>query len=148
MMNISTCIHCISSRWRCGTYRGRKLYKVLHPGVEALGYVKRTTPALLASTSFCNVVFSPSLVSISPPKPARVILLPEATELAEGAPFAGSAGLSTVTSLTLAAAAFAGAFLGGGAGAASAGALRLRNSTIMMLRGAEMSKNNCNCRPV
>lgn len=49
---------------------------VLQPGVEALGYVNSTTPALLLSTSFASVVFSPSFVSISPPKPERSMLSP------------------------------------------------------------------------
>ena len=56
----------------------------LHPGVEALGYVNKTTPDLASSSnSFFRVVFSPSWVSISPPKPSRSIMLPVLTAFAE-----------------------------------------------------------------
>lgn len=48
----------------------------LQPGVEALGYVNRTTPDLLASTSALRVVFVLSLVSISPPNPSRSTVWP------------------------------------------------------------------------
>jgi hypothetical protein len=47
-----------------------------HPGVEAFGYVKMTTPDLLSSTSLFSVVLSPSLVSTSLPKPSSVIVSP------------------------------------------------------------------------
>lgn len=46
------------------------------PGVDALGYVNRTTPNLLVSTRCLRVVFAPSLSSISPPKPSKSIVLP------------------------------------------------------------------------
>lgn len=48
----------------------------LHPGVEALGYVNRTTPLLLSSTSFFKVVLRPACVSITPPNPSRSIESP------------------------------------------------------------------------
>lgn len=48
----------------------------LHPGVEALGYVKMTTPALLEATRASRVVASPSLVWISPPNSLREIVSP------------------------------------------------------------------------
>lgn len=101
-----------------------------HPGVEAFGYVKRITPALLSSTNFFNVVFAPSWVSTSPPKPSRFIVSPEALALLEDAPLAGAAFLpplaldpADLTEL---------GFFAGGARAGSA-ALRLRNSTMLEL---------------
>ena len=101
----------------------------LHPGVEALGYVKSTTPVLLSSTNFFKVTFSPSLVSTSPPKPSRTIespvdtLMTGAEPLVEDSPFL----LEVVdwtdwTEL---------AFFGGGGAAGSAPALRLRSWTIL-----------------
>lgn len=121
----------------------------LHPGVLAAGYVNRTTPALLAATSFASVVFSPSFVSISPPKPSSVMVSPTlgapplleeaaaagaalagaAAGFAGAAFFAGAALGASLLALGAAAAAF---FFAGGAGA-GAGAGRLRNVTGMMM---------------
>lgn len=105
-----------------------KIMEFLHPGVDAFGYVKRTTPDLLSSTSFFNVTFSPSLVSTSPPNPSIVIVSPAATLLAVAfTPFVDEAPiLLEVEDLTELA-----FFTGGGCGAVSAGALRLRSSTIL-----------------
>lgn len=109
--------------------------------------MKRTTPALLLSTSSFRVVLSPSLVSTSPPKPSRLMVSPLAalTFLSEplaATGFSFSTGSSTgfsgaalagfpLTALLTFSVAFATleeAFLGAGAGAGS-GALRLRSST-------------------
>ena len=101
----------------------------LHPGVEALGYVKITTPLLLSSTNFSKVTFTPSLVSMSPPKPLKIMVSPVdalmagAEPLVEDSPFL----LEVVDWTDLTELAF---FSGGGA-AGSAAALRLRNSTIL-----------------
>ena len=109
----------------------------LHPGVDALGYVKRTTPDLLSSTSFFNVTFTPSLVSTSPAKPSMVIISPAATFLTVAAErFVNEwAFLLEVEDLTEVA-----FFTGGGGGGASAGALRLRSSTILPLCACSMKK--------
>lgn len=106
-----------------------RIIKCLHPGVDALGYVKRTTPDLLSSTSCFKVTFSPLLVSISPPKPSIVIVSPAATLLAVVfAPFVDEAPfLVEVVDLTEL------AFFTGGGVCMSAGALRLRNSTILVV---------------
>ena len=104
---------------------------ILHPGVEAFGYVKMTMPLLLSSTSFFKVTFSPSFVSISPPKASRltvspgliVVLLAVVDPLAEDSPFWLEA--DDLTELAF--------FAGGGGAAGSAGVLRLRSSTIPMI---------------
>ena len=103
---------------------------ILHPGVDAFGYVKMTMPFLLSSTSFFKVTFSPSFVSISPPKSSRlrvspkliVVLFAVADPLAEGSPFWLEA--DDLTEL---------AFFAGGGAAGSASVLRLRSSTIPMM---------------
>lgn len=107
---------------------------ILHPGVEAFGYVKMTMPLLLSSRSFFKVTFSPSFVSISPPKLSRLTVSPTlivvrcavADPLAEDSPFWLEA--DDLTELAF----FAG---GGGAAAGSEGVLRLRSSTIPMMFG-------------
>ena len=88
--------------------------------------MKRTTPDLLSSIIFFNVTLSPLFVSISPPKPSTVIAAPAATLLLVAAePFVDeSPFLLEVDDLTEL------AFLAGG-GAVSAGALRLRSSTML-----------------
>lgn len=123
----------------------------IQPGVLARGYVNSTTPFLLSSTSFWRVVFSPSCVSISPPKPARVIESPTATLAAFLAGAAAAAvplvlltavlASGTATALALAAGFAAGDFfLDGGAGAGSTGALRLRRTGGMMGCGDECAR--------
>ena len=109
---------------------------ILHPGVEAFGYVKMTMPLLLSSRSFFKVTLSPSFVSISPPKSSRltvsptliVVLCAVADPLVEDSPFWLEA--EDLTEL---------AFFAGGGGAAAAagseGVLRLRSSTIPMMFG-------------
>lgn len=91
---------------------------------------------MLSSTSAFRVVFLPSLVSISPPKPSRAMTSPTTGLGAlEVEPLASSnlAFLPLTASLTLAAAlATLEVFLGGGGGAAS-GALRFRSSTGMAI---------------
>lgn len=122
----------------------------LHPGVEALGYVNRTTPALLSSTSFASDVLVPSLVSISPPNEARSIVSPTLgapLDLAVEAPlvllttaFLTASAFSTTASWTFSTTvfspsaflAFAGAFFFAGGAGAGAAALRFRSSTGMM----------------
>ena len=100
----------------------------LHPGVDAFGYEKRTTPDLLSSTICFNVTLSPSFVSISPPKPSNVIRSPAATLLPVAAePFVDeSPFLLEVEDLTELA-------LFTGCGVASVDALRLRSSTILVV---------------
>jgi hypothetical protein len=106
--------------------------RCLQPGVEALGYVKRTTPPLLSSMSFLSVVFTPSFVSISPPNPPRVIVSPTAIfdALALAEPLLLEALGLLIASLTFATAFATGPFFfaGGAAAGAASGALRLRNS--------------------
>ena len=99
----------------------------LHPGVDALGYVKRIIPDLLSSISFFNVTFLPSFVSTSPPKPSTVIVSPAATLSAIAAePFVdGSPLFLEVDDLTEL------AFFTGGDVVSAGGALRLRSSTIL-----------------
>lgn len=107
----------------------RSLYS--HPGVPALGYVNRTTPDLLSSTSFFNVVFSPSWVSTSPPKLSKEMVSPTVTALeAEAAPLVL---LPVIASLALSTALLIGFdfFLEGGGAGGSAAGLRLRNSTMI-----------------
>lgn len=102
-----------------------------HPGVDALGYVNRTTPDLLSSTSFFNVVLSPSLVSTSPPKLSKEMVSPTVTALeAEVAPLVL---LPVIASLALSTALVTGLdfFLDGGGAGGSAAGLRLRNSTMI-----------------
>lgn len=108
----------------------------LQPGVEALGYVKITTPDLLSSTRAFRVVLLPSWVSISPPKPSRATTSPTTgfaglDEPLASAALAAFADLPFTVSLTLAATfETLVCFLVGGSGA-GAGALRLRSSTGM-----------------
>lgn len=103
----------------------------LQPGVDALGYVKSTTPALLSSTSCLRVVFLPSLVSISPPNVARSIVFPTVAftlgvlEAEASGSFLGLDMTALTFSATLLTTLF---FFAGGAGAGST-ALRLRSST-------------------
>ena len=113
--------------------------KCLHPGVDALGYVKRTTPDLLSSISFFNVTISPSLVSTSPPKPSTVIVSPAATFLPLAAELLVEESFFLLEVEDLTELAF---FTGGGGGAVSAGALRLRSSTILAV--CTFSKRVCN----
>ena len=102
------------------------------PGVEAFGYVNKTTPFLLSSTNFINVVFSPSFVSTSPPKPARVMVSPTATLAFVDDPL-DTGLLSVIVDLALEAVDLTElAFFIGGGGALSE-ALRLRSSTIARL---------------
>lgn len=117
-----------------------------------MGYVKSTMPALLSATSLARVVFSPSLVSISPPNPSRVMLSPtfgapafEVWAVAAGA--AGSTGVSSgaaavvssgsalvASSLVGFAFDLEGArFFGAGAGAAGAGLFL--SSTMVAIGG-------------
>ena len=59
----------------------RKKGSNVQPGVDALGYVKSTTPERLFSTSSFRVVSSPSFVSIVPPNPSRSISSPTLSPL-------------------------------------------------------------------
>lgn len=110
--------------------------------------MNRTTPLPLSSSSFFNVVVSPSLVWISPPKPSRSMTWPTATFLLDGAAAGGgeaaaAAGAAGFSSSFLAAGSgfldLAGlpglvAFFAAGAGAGGGcGALRLRSSTGMVV---------------
>lgn len=104
-----------------------------------------TTPALLSSTSALRVVLTPSLVSISPPKPSRLIVSPTAGLAASDEPLVvlatTAATFSLTASLTLVAA-LAGLVAGlavlvvflraGGAGGGAGASLRLRSSIGMM----------------
>lgn len=117
----------------------------LQPGVDALGYVNKTTPVLLSSTSFASVVFVPSCVSISPPRLARSMLSPTDGAPAAGADFFAPLGppvTASLTASTLAATAafalpalevagFAPAFFLAGRAGAGGGVLRLRSSTML-----------------
>jgi hypothetical protein len=108
----------------------REKGKDLHPGVEALGYVKMATPALLCSTKALRVVVVPSLRVSSPPRPSRARTLPTAGRPEAGAAAAASAGAEPLVSFSVLAALVA--FLLVGAGAGGGGALRLRSSMGMM----------------
>ena len=124
----------------------------LHPGVEALGYVKTTTPALLSSTRALRLVLTPSLVSTSPPKPSSEMMSPTWGLPVTGKPLvagasAGAAGASAgaalggrprglTASLTFAATlATLDCFFAAGGSGGGAGALRLRSSTGISAMG-------------
>lgn len=92
--------------------------------------MNNTTPVLLSSMRFFSVVFSPSLVSISPPKPSRVMKSATATLVPEEEPFAVECFFSGAVAFALDAEELL-FFNGGGAAGSAGGALRLRNSTIL-----------------
>ena len=87
--------------------------------------MKRTTPALLSLTKFISDVFTPSLVSISPPKASSLILSPTATFLDEDSPLEDCPFLLAVEVDDLTELVF---FTGGGASVGAS--LRFRNSTM------------------
>ena len=107
----------------------------VHPGVEALGYVKSTTPPELASTSFFKVVFWPSWVSISPPNPSKVMVEPtEGGPLeAEDDPSPFALSLPVTAAFTLSTTFLTGLlfFFVGGGWEGSWCAFLLRNSTML-----------------
>lgn len=112
---------------------------VVQPGVDALGYVKRTTPPLLASTSAFRVVSALSFVCTVPPNPSSETLLPTTIPSDALAADAFGAGLESFASLFLEGLGAAFAFLLGPA-ACGGGVLRLRSSTIV---ASEMGLFGC-----
>jgi hypothetical protein len=70
---------------------GRYSNRDSQPGVEAFGYVKMMTPALLSPTRDLRVTVLPSWVEITPPKSLRSSMLPTVIELAVPVPDATAA---------------------------------------------------------
>ena len=147
----------VDENWmKLAAFRRRNMrddgFLYLHPGVEALGYVKSTTPALLSSTRALRLDFTPSLVSTSPPKPSSEMMSPTWGLPVTGKPLvagasAGAAGASAgaalggrprglTASLTFAATlATLDCFFAAGGSGGGAGALRLRSSTGISAMG-------------
>lgn len=96
--------------------------------------MNRTTPPLLSSTSCFRVVFKPSLVSISPPNPSRVMVSPTEALVALLVLVAFGLTASLTFAITFATGPFF--FAGGAATGSEAGALRFLNSGGI-LRGVE-----------
>ena len=95
--------------------------------------MKSTTPLLLSSMSLFSVVLSPVWVSISPPKPSRFMVTPTANLVAaEEEPLRVAAFFSGTLPLALEVEELL-FFSGGVAVGSTAGALRLRNSTIVII---------------